>query len=193
MASLPHRASFNCNKTQGYPKVYLKLIKICHTHRIFALMPKLSSVSSFVPIFFITCRWQTGWPWLCQLPSWSYPVEIPACLCSGMPNYWAIEAHDLWGFLQPYVTKTKAVVAWNQKELKKLWRVMYIFIILIVVRVCGHMHKATYQNIHFYHVNYTPIKLLKTVLTYFLLIIRFINQEINEYSPITYSGHLHPW
>ena len=39
----------------------------------------------------------------------------PACLCSGMPNYWAIEAHDLWGFLQPYVTKTKAVVPWNQK------------------------------------------------------------------------------
>ena len=45
-----------------------------------------------------------------------YPVEIPAHLCSGMPNYWATEAHDLWGFLQPYVTKTKAVVAWNQKE-----------------------------------------------------------------------------
>ena len=62
-----------------------------------------------------------------------------------------------------------------------------------MVRVCGHMHKATYQNIHFHHVNYTPIKLLKTVLTYFLLIIRFINQEINEYSSITYSGHLHPW
>ena len=124
MALLPHRASFNCNKTPGYPKVYLKLIRICLTHGIFALMPKLSSVSSFVPIFFITCRWQAGWPYLRQLPSCSYPVEIPACPTTEQLKLMTSEV-----FFNLMLLKQKQWLPGTRKRLKKLWRVMYIFII----------------------------------------------------------------
>ena len=170
-------ASFNCNKTPGYPKVCLKLIKICHTHGISALMPKLSSLSSFVSIFFITCRWQAGWPAICQLPSSITRWKSQHACAQACPTTEQLKLMTSEVFFNLMLLKQKQWLPGTRKRLKKLWRVMCIFIVLIVVRVCGHMHKTTYQNILFHYVNYTPIKLLKTVLTYFLLIIRFVDKK----------------
>lgn len=119
MASLPHRREWPpliATKPQAIPKFAWNSSKFATHMESLPWCQSCHQCPALHPSSLLRADGRLVGPRYVNFPP-LLPGRNPGMPVSGMPNYWATEAHDLWGFLQPYVTtKRKAVVAWNQKE-----------------------------------------------------------------------------